>query len=495
MTPVQLVERLRSLGYDGPVSRKSVEKFLESDDAPELHLIDGDGEDMSLDDIWPKGLTLTVTRNESEPDTLELADGEAKSEDEEELEDELEQEQAKSRRLEKRLAALEAKTGMGATNRATKAATDRWNFSVPNPATADYKRAIKNGKHAATGRKAVFDDADKAAVAGAWFRYNAAQVAGRTYPQKTADLDILKKGGVSYDAGQGGSFTPGPEFRAEMVELQDEYGTARKLVPFQAIPKEGIGLPRWDSDLTVTWNTEGSTLADQDPSTSSVWLYPKKLTGYIKITNDLLLADAVGIVDQCFRSFSRAMANKEDNAFFLGDGTSTYGGIVGIANAIGSAGVKTQTTGSTWAAIVDADLQAWLGKLPHYAWQNGQLAFTCTSAAFFEIVNRLNMAKGGVTYREGANQSVIYQYNGIDFVWNNVMASATATSTNSAYFGSFGMGIKCGQHGTLQFAQSDQRHFDEDSIALRAVEYVDINCHDLGDSSDAGPVVALKTGS
>lgn len=494
MTLAQLVERLRGYGYDGPVSRKSVKEFLDGPDAPDLDITDTAGKSLGFDDIIPKGITLTVTPNDAEADTVTVEDGtaEAPGSDDEGME-EL---QADLKSVRNRLRAIEAKDGIDASGKngvESKSATDRWNFKTENPARAMYRKSIERGTNLSTKAAPVFDSADEAEVAGAWFRLKAADASGgRHYGQRSRDVEIVK-GAVSYDASRGGSFVPPPAFEATVIELLNDYGAARKLVPFKPTPIEGAYQPRWDSDLSMTWNTEGATLADQDPATSSVFVRPKKLTGYIKLTRDMIEADASGIADQCFRSFARAAANKEDAAFFSGDGTSTYGGIVGILNAIGSAATVTSTN-TTWATLVDGDVQTMMGKIADFAGQ-GSLEITCTRSGFFEIFNRLNVAKGGITYQEAANGQVIYKVLGHDVILNNIMPTTTATSTVSAYFGDFAMGIKAGQYGTLEFAQSDQRYFDEDSIALRVIERVDINCHDLGDSSNRGPISALSTGS
>lgn len=491
MNPAQLVETLRGYGYEGPVSRKSVEEFLKGPDAPELNITDNTGKPVGLDAVF-KGITLTVSKNDDEADTVKVEDAAAEAPP---SDDGMEAIEGELKSLKSKLATLEAKNGIAASGKAgveSKSATDRWNFKTANPAREMYRKAIKNGKHWQTKAAPVFDDADAAEVAGAWFRLNAAEVTGKSYSQRKRDVDVVK-GAVSYDAGRGGTFTPPPAFESTVIELLNDYGAARKLVPFSPTPKEGQYQPRWDSDLTMTWNTEGATLSDQDPDTSTVFVRPKKLTGYIKLTNDLLAADSAGIVDQCFRSFARAAAQKEDSAFFEGDGTSTYGGIVGVLNAIGSAATFTSTN-TTWATLTDADVQSMMGYVADFAGQ-GSLEITCTRSAFFSIFNRLNVAKGGITYQEAANGSVIYKVLGHDVILNNTMPITTATSQVSAYFGDFPMGIKAGQAGTLEFAQSDQRHFDEDSIALRVIEYVDINCHDLGDSTNRGPIAALSTGS
>ena len=205
---------------------------------------------------------------------------------------------------------------------------------------------------------------------------------------------------------------------------------------------------------------------------------------------------ALNIVDDLFNSLARNIANKEDEAFFNGDGTSTYGNITGFITALGAGGTKTQTTGTTWAAIVDADVQAMLGLLPSYAYGRGNPMMTCTPGAFYNIINRISRGIGGVTYTESSAGVVQPVYNGYPVVFNDVMAAATAVTTVSVLFGDFDMGAKMRvKAGGTELATSEHFAFDADQLTLRARHRVGITVHDAGDASNAGPVVGLKTGT
>jgi HK97 family phage major capsid protein len=45
----------------------------------------------------------------------------------------------------------------------------------------------------------------------------------------------------------------------------------------------------------------------------------------------------------------------------------------------------------------------------------------------------------------------------------------------------------------LTLAISDQRYFEYDQLAIKGTERVDINVHDVGDTSDAGAMIMLAT--
>ena len=77
--------------------------------------------------------------------------------------------------------------------------------------------------------------------------------------------------------------------------------------------------------------------------------------------------------------------------------------------------------------------------------------------------------------------------------FSSQMPTATAASTICAYFGSFGDGVLVGDRLGVRIAQSDQYAFDTDRLAIRAVSRYDIVAHDVGDATDPGAIVALKT--
>ncbi len=73
------------------------------------------------------------------------------------------------------------------------------------------------------------------------------------------------------------------------------------------------------------------------------------------------------------------------------------------------------------------------------------------------------------------------------------MPSVEANSQICAILGDLKMGAFLGERRQLEIAKSDQAYFAEDQIGFRATERIDINAHGVGDTTDAGPIVALIT--
>ncbi len=73
-------------------------------------------------------------------------------------------------------------------------------------------------------------------------------------------------------------------------------------------------------------------------------------------------------------------------------------------------------------------------------------------------------------------------------------ASTTANGTRLAYFGDISQGCTMGdrRQTTIQTSDSAFDVFEKDEIAIRGTERFDIQCHDVGDGSNAGSVVGLQ---
>jgi HK97 family phage major capsid protein len=133
-----------------------------------------------------------------------------------------------------------------------------------------------------------------------------------------------------------------------------------------------------------------------------------------------------------------------------------------------------------------------MAKLPDKYWQY-QPSWICSSVFYFTVLARLQAAAGGntpVTLEDGFPRMT---YLGYPVHFTNQMPTATAVSTVSLLFGAFNQASIIGDRGGIVIKQSEHLNFDQDVLAVLATTRYDINWHDVGDSSNAGAVVALKT--
>ena len=82
---------------------------------------------------------------------------------------------------------------------------------------------------------------------------------------------------------------------------------------------------------------------------------------------------------------------------------------------------------------------------------------------------------------------------GYPVVISQAMANATAASKTICYFGDLSMAASMGVRRDISIDASPHRYFEYRQIGIQGVERFDIVNHDLGNTSTAGPIVALDT--
>jgi len=110
-------------------------------------------------------------------------------------------------------------------------------------------------------------------------------------------------------------------------------------------------------------------------------------------------------------------------------------------------------------------------------------------------MQRLAMAAGGNTvanYEGGVGMSFL----GYPVVISQVLQSGGPSTDISGnifgYFGDMSMATTFGDKRGVTVATDSSIYFTSDAIALKATERFDINCHERGTASAAGPMIALK---
>jgi HK97 family phage major capsid protein len=191
-----------------------------------------------------------------------------------------------------------------------------------------------------------------------------------------------------------------------------------------------------------------------------------------------------------------AFALKEDQCGFIGDGSATYGGIKGlttrILEAANTAGaVDCATAGhDTFADVDNTDLSKLMGALPKFALMNAK--FYCSQVCKSLVFDRLKATAGGNTVQtlQGTTGD---NYLGYPIVVSQVLPTSTGDLNNlpMLFFGDLSKAATMGERRGITVKRDDSIKFVEDQIALKATERIDINVHDLGDTSTAGPIVGL----
>jgi HK97 family phage major capsid protein len=93
--------------------------------------------------------------------------------------------------------------------------------------------------------------------------------------------------------------------------------------------------------------------------------------------------------------------------------------------------------------------------------------------------------------RDGSATPVLFGYP-VEFV--QVMRKSYTADTIQCLFGDLAMAAYFGdrRQTSIAFSDSALNAFEQDEIAVRGTERFDIKVANLGDATDAGPIVALK---
>jgi HK97 family phage major capsid protein len=440
------------------------------------------------------------------------------TEDEEKQVEELEA-QAKSLRLKaKTMEAVETRRkALTAELMAIKSGTGRRtqpdNHNSGNPdvtvsepwVTAKRTGRLKNFRGTLANRPAE----QRAYDCGMWFLSVVARaMPGRYAFQKAVEYTAARqKAFANEGSNSAGGFAVPEEFGTDIIDLRESRGVARRVLKVVPMTSDTRTDPRRAGGLTASWTGEGAAIATSAKVWDQIRLVARNLTCIAPYTMQLSEDAAIDIGDDLAAEIAYAFADSEDEAAFNGDGTSTYGGIVGLLQKLlgvsgGAKGLVTQATGNTWDAIVLSDFNKVVGQLPQYA-DTPNAVWIMHRTFFHAVAEKLSLASGGTSaleVRDGERRPRPL-FLGYPVEFAQVMPNETATGSVPALLGDFSLGARLGDRRSLAIDISTEatvgglNFFEQGMIGVRGIERVDINVHDVGSSTEAGPIVGLKTGA
>jgi len=296
----------------------------------------------------------------------------------------------------------------------------------------------------------------------------------------------------------GGHLVP-PEFAARVIRLVETYGTMPGACERVSLARDVMTIPKRSTGTTAYFVNEAGSISESDPAWTTVTLNSKKLAVATRLSSEVMedSASYVNIADAVTQEFGTSLALKIDQAGWLGDGTSTHGGITGLVSAIGAAGVSasvvTAATGNTGFETLDLeDFLAMIGKLPIYA--RAGAAFYVSPAGYAASMARLKYAVGGNTVSDisgGTGESFL----GFPVRLVHVMDSTLGADSAKikVLFGNLGLSSIYASRREFSMKLYDQVYATNDQLLMQGTMRFDIVHHSLGSTTEVGPVVALKT--
>lgn len=296
---------------------------------------------------------------------------------------------------------------------------------------------------------------------------------------------------------EGGIFVPN-EVSNYIIDLKDSYGVFRRNARVERMGSETKTVFRMGSDVTAYWGSEAAEFTSSKMNFDAVQLTAKKLYAYSIITNELNADASIDMGRRFAETVARQFAKKEDEAGFNGDGTSTYGGVNGARNAllavdatIGNIAGLSVASGNAYSEATIDDFVSVKRNLPQYATAGAK--WYISKEAYGDTYERLVMAAGGISAVEMLNGVSNPTILGAPVEFVEVMPTTEANSQVFALYGRLDMAATMGDRQNTQISTDTSKGFSNDTIHIKATERIDINVHDVGNTTEAGPLVGLIT--
>ena len=292
-----------------------------------------------------------------------------------------------------------------------------------------------------------------------------------------------------------GGFLVPEEFENSIITLREQFGVIRnhaRVVPMSSDIKR---MPRRASNLSASFVGEASTASQSNETFDQINLVAKKSMVLTKFSSELSEDAVINFADDLAGEMAYAQAKLEDQCAFIGDSTSTYGGITGLANAVGSAGVSTATS-NAFTAITLAQIQAAFALLPQYA-DNANAKIFCHKAVWNSVFLRLAYVSGGNNAVDLLTGSGQLSFAGYPVVLSQAMNSTTGSGAVVCHFGDMSQAVYFGdrRQTAVDFSNSALTSFETDMLCYRATTRWDLVCANVGDATNAGSIVTLKAGN
>ena len=336
---------------------------------------------------------------------------------------------------------------------------------------------------------------------GQWFMATAGVQSAVDYCNNTGMPMAVHNEGTNT---AGGYLLP-EEFGTDITRLTLSYGAFRANTNIVPMSSDTRTDPRQTGFMAAQWVGESTAADESDITWDQIRLVAKKLKAVTRITNELSADAAISVGDQVLMDIARAFAFAEDTAGYNGTGLSATGGITGVIQSLSdAAGTPTTTsaggivvgTGNAYSELTLLDFHKVVGTCPTFA----RTSAVWHASPFFHntVMMKLQTAAGGNTVSD-ISRGGLAPFLGYPVVPVEVMPTAEANSQICALFGDLSQASKLGDRMSRTISTSEhatvngENVWELDQLAIKGVERIDINVHDVGTTSVAGPICGLQT--
>jgi HK97 family phage major capsid protein len=197
----------------------------------------------------------------------------------------------------------------------------------------------------------------------------------------------------------GGNLAP-VAVAADLVRNVETFSLARQVCRRWPMTTAALEIPVQSSGVTASFVSESDATTESAPTSTNVTLTAKELACMTTVSKSLLEDSAVSVGDWLTMVFSTAVAQKEEQCLFIGDGTSTYGGMRGAVTKIldsSYAGSRFATPSGedTFSEFTNTSLAGLMAVCPENSKSAPGAGWFCSSTFKDSVFTRLALAAGG----------------------------------------------------------------------------------------------------
>jgi HK97 family phage major capsid protein len=301
-----------------------------------------------------------------------------------------------------------------------------------------------------------------------------------------------------------GGVLTSPELSSEIIRLVEEFGVFPQQAKRVNMASDTLVYARRTGGLTARPVGENVEVTASDVTFDNVEL-TAKIWGVANRTPNSLLEDSViDLADAMAVETAQAFAEAFDNSGFIGDGTLAYHGVTGVATKIlqsaYSASVVTATSNTTFGDLTMKNFTDLLARLPMYA-RSRNARWYISPAGWGSAMLRLAMLPGGSTGPGGNSSDNVASGFGETFLGypvtlvQSMESRLTGTTAGcAALFGDLSQAAIFGERRAISIKTASERYIEFDQTLTFATTRNAMVVNDIGSTTKAGPIVALKFG-
>lgn len=260
-----------------------------------------------------------------------------------------------------------------------------------------------------------------------------------------------------------------------------------------------VFVPKSTGEVTVYAVAENQTdeVTESEPTMDGVEVTARTWGVLTRVGRNLVEDAVINVAEHVAQKFGYAIADKADTAGFNGTGTSAFHNITGLTVKIDdgthTASVHSALAGNINFATLDMeDFESCVGKLPQ--WAEDDAAWYISKPGFYASMARLMDAAGGNTQDDVAGGKGL-QFLGYPVRISQVLHRTLTSSVSTIHclFGSLRKTSAYGLKKELAVQTLVEKYAAFNQIGLLGFARWGINNHELGDNTNAGAMIALKT--